>query len=158
MTVPTPTQVLNWQQPDRALTLTVDGYQFPGNTGQEYDNEWLTISGSVRCDDGEWTFRDPCLTSSELLFVALVLEKGDSPTDPHWEPFIEPCLHFSWVEPGRFRVAFRLECAPPWKLDEPVEGVPSGWGFPLVFDVSTGLARTTANALRDAAARFPPQQ
>jgi len=115
------------------------------------------ISGSARCDDGEWSLRDPCLTSSELLFVALVLEKGASPTDADWEPLTEPCLHFSWVDPGRFRVAFRLECAPPWKLEEPTEGAPSGWAAPLVFDVSTELARSTANALRDAAAKFPPQ-
>lgn len=150
-------QILEWQRTDRALTLAVDGYKYPGNKSQEYDNEWLMISGSVRCDDGEWTFRDPCLTSSELLYSASLLEKVAGPTDTHVEPFIEPRLHFSRVAPGRFRVAFRLECAPPGKLEEPVEGAPSGWGYPLVFDVSAELASDTAKGLREAAARFPPQ-
>lgn len=157
VSAPAPFEIVSWDGVDRALRVVVDGYQYPGNKSQQYDNEWLMISGSVRCDGGEWTFRDPCLTSSELPYVASLLEKGVGPTDPDWEPIVEPCLHFSWIDPGRMRVAFRLECAPPWKVDEPVEGAPSGWGYPLVFDVSAELASATAKALREAAARFPPQ-
>ena len=152
-----PMEILNWQQPDRALTLVVDSYQFPGNTNNNYDNQWLMISGAVRCPLGAWAFREPCLMSSELLELAARLESGYGPDSPGFAITIEPVLDIAWIAAGQVRVVFRLEAAPSWDYSELAESDADGWGFPLFFDVTAALAGATAQALREAAARFPPQ-
>jgi hypothetical protein len=54
--------------------LTILGYQFPDDTTDEYDSNWLVIGGEVWLDGREWQFRDPCLTTFEAKRLADWLE------------------------------------------------------------------------------------
>lgn len=152
-----PLQILDWRQRDRALTLAVEGYQFPGNT-DPYDNEWVVVSGRVECAEGSWHFRDPCFMSSELPEVADVLERGYVPGETVGTSTTEPVIEFDWIRPGTMRVTFRLEAAPPWDFATSEKHASGAWGFPVVFELSGGLAKSTVETLRIAAADFPPQR
>ena len=50
--------------------LSIDGYQFPETTDDRWDANWLFVRGHVQDPQGEWTFRDPCLTTFEVQELA----------------------------------------------------------------------------------------
>lgn len=99
---------------DRSLELTVAGYQFPdigtpgsatGQDGFHYDANWLVIAGHVNDGQHSWTFRDPCLLTTEALELARWLDAAaDVSTDLEAADFIEPNLDFRRVSTlGRLR-------------------------------------------------------
>jgi hypothetical protein len=50
-----------------AFELKVAGYQFPGFSGDVFDNNWLVVEGRVApADERAWEFRDPALLTWEV--------------------------------------------------------------------------------------------
>ena len=149
-----PTVILDWHTGWHHLRLSIEGYQFPGNTGQ-YDNEWLMILGDVSCPEGEWSFRDPCLMSTELGELGAFLSIDNPPATQAECYLTEPVLQFTRAAIDEVRVGFAQEATPLWAADDPE--IRFGAGFPLRFFLSADdLARTSA-MLREGARQFPPQ-
>jgi len=61
----------------------IAGYQFPTDldSGCEYDLNWLFIAGTVKHPIGNWSFRDPCLLTPEVLFMADWFEAVENETE-----------------------------------------------------------------------------
>jgi sugar lactone lactonase YvrE len=100
----------------QSVELHIAGYQFPDLAAVEYDSNWLTIEGQVRHPRGRWSFRDPCLLTSEVSRLATWLDalaQGKPESDEIG--FIEPNLSFRVVRSAAFavlRVYFELEARP----------------------------------------------
>ena len=100
---------------DSWFRMIIVGYQFPKNTKDEWDSNWLIIDGSGRLTGREWRFRDPCLTTFEAASLADWLEAcaHGKAREPYCS-FTEPNLQLNLVDAQTMRVSFALESAPPW--------------------------------------------
>ncbi|MFD0567345.1 hypothetical protein ACFQ2M_39355 [Kitasatospora saccharophila] len=113
-------------------------YQFPVARGDEYDDNWLVIGGSVTTAGGSWSFADPSLLVHEARELSRWLRAAAAgavqPKGPDAEGLLSPDTWF--VEPnlavslaGRdddamaVRVHLSLEARPPWRRDEDGEEV-----------------------------------
>lgn len=101
--------------PEGRLELTVVRYQFPEQTEDWWDANWLIAQGRVRLKGRGWVFQDPCITTFEARSLADWLEavsRGDA-AKPYLA-LVEPNLQFDRKAEDRLRVSFALESAPPW--------------------------------------------
>jgi hypothetical protein len=113
---------------DVSVTLSVAGYEFPtGNRWPDldwYDANWLQIQGTILAPDRSWSFRTPCLLTSEAPLIAdwfrqasrgQVQPVRDSELAHAWEDgaltFLEPALAFSVQEIGELQVLVRVHLA-----------------------------------------------
>lgn len=55
-----------FEGPTGILTLNVERYQFPEIVDDEWDSNWLVITGNATLNGKSWQFCDPCLTTFEL--------------------------------------------------------------------------------------------
>lgn len=67
---------------DGSCELSIAQYQFPTREKRDLDANWLVVEGRVTLPDGEWRFRDPCLTTFEAARLAdrLSLHPHPAPT------------------------------------------------------------------------------
>lgn len=104
------------------LSLRIGGYQFPNAADLDVRFGWQVVIGSVTCGEGDWSFEDPALTSSEspLLSHWLRAVAGaplDGSTLPSRLDFDEPNFAFdARATPTRITVSvwFNLDCQPLW--------------------------------------------
>ncbi len=147
--------ILDWRSGNNSLRLAIEGYQFPGSHAP-YDNEWLMITGDVSCAEGAWSFRDPCLMSSELSMLADFLSISEPKADTFAGPFLEPYVWFTRTAIDEVKVNFWQLVAPPWGISD--DEAPPGMGYPVRFTLSADDLAATAKMMRLAAKRFPPQR
>jgi hypothetical protein len=108
------------QSIDGATTfdLEIVRYQFPELESDEWDSNWLVISGSVVSAARSWNFFDPCLVTMEAHDLAnwLAALANGRPTKERIF-FTEPNLSFEAVaadaQSAELRVYFSLESKPP---------------------------------------------
>jgi len=136
------------------LRLEVLGYQFPEIKDDEWDSEWLIISGEVSCAQGRWSFNDPCLCTFEVQTLATWLR--DVPVGgPERElGFTEPNLRFEHVERRDgdvLLVSFSQESSPPWATEDQRYGE----GFALSFPFQLNDFSSAAAALESMLLRWP---
>lgn len=145
-------------------------YQFESTTGDEFDDNWLVIRGTVKSLElGEWSFEDPALLVSEAHEFSAWLRKAAigevAPEEvaegvesfPQTE-FIEPNIGIAVVDTTSalltLRVFFSHESVPPspaWPSD--------GWGSTVHFDLRIApAALTEAVASWDAALQQFPKR
>jgi len=137
--------------------LKVVGYQFPGFSGDMFDDNWLIVEGRVApADERAWEFRDPALLTWEVERLSNWLEalaSGVAMEDG--EDFIEPNLRFEVVERGEgtitIRVYFELESRPPWFFAD-AAGMDDLW---IDLRVDNDDLFAAAESLRRDLARFP---
>ncbi len=95
------------------------------------DLRWLRVHGDIRCERGNWTFMDECLTEPEGATLIQWLGQRPWPDGADLDDFIEPCLAFGarGVRDGRMilQVKFAAEASPPWLRDEPNDVWWRGW-------------------------------
>jgi len=88
-----------------SVTLEPVRYEFATTAGDEWDDNWLVISGDVSAPDAAWQFAAPCLTMFEAKRISAWLRSvangdiavsaiGDAGVVPSLE-FTEPNLAFS---------------------------------------------------------------
>jgi len=97
--------------------LLIDGYQFPNIATDYWDSNWLIVHGQVINSQGNWAFRDPCMTTFELEQLATWFDGvTNGNVDPDNGYFTEPNLHFEYVITpiSAIQVTFANESAPPW--------------------------------------------
>ena len=109
-----------------SVTLEPVRYEFANPAGDEWDDNWLVISGDVSAPDTEWQFAVPCLTTFEAKLISAWLRSvadgsipgsviGDAGVVPSLG-FTEPNLAFSVgsYQDGSIsvRVHFALESRP----------------------------------------------
>jgi hypothetical protein len=138
-----------------AVELRIANYQFPQSPDAPYDSNWLIIEGWVCHPRGSWSFRDACLMTYEVRWLADWLEAlAAGKQERPWVTFTEPNLQFRLVEtasPATLRVCFELECRPRWATRNWVDE-PDLWiEFPLP---GLNLLRA-AESLRDQLQRYP---
>jgi hypothetical protein len=103
------------------LELGIVGYQFPDETRDPWDSNWLLVSVRVLAPEGSWEVVDPCLTTWEAKRLVSWLVHAAS-RDPASTPmtFTEPNLtvvaRSRTSAPLRVhvRACFALELRPPW--------------------------------------------
>jgi hypothetical protein len=100
--------------PQGSLRLKLVRYQFPSIVDDEWDSNWLIVSGAVSVDGKSWRFEDPCLTNFEAARLADWLEKVARGQGGPEIGFVEPNLGFERTTQENIRVTFTLESAPPW--------------------------------------------
>jgi hypothetical protein len=107
-------------------------------------------AGEVNLGTKAWSFRDPCLTTSEVAGLAQWLDQlvDGAALNPYYS-FTEPNLQFDRVSDRAIRVSFALECAPPW-AERGDRWTKHGFEVPI----GPGLRRAAAE-LRCDLARFP---
>ena len=137
--------------------LQVAGYQFPGFSGDVFDDNWLIVVGRVApADERAWEFRDPSLLTWEVERLSNWLEAlASSKAVDDGEDFIEPNLRFEVVESSEgtitLRVNFELESRPPWFFAD-AAGMNDLW---IDLRVDNDDLRAAAEGLRRELARFP---
>jgi hypothetical protein len=96
------------------LELSIVRYQFP-QIKEGSDSNWLIVRGLVTMDGRAWAFQDPCLMTTEAAGLVTWLEAVSQRADAKQDVFFtEPNLQFYRIDQGSIRIAFALECAPPW--------------------------------------------
>ena len=133
--------------------LSIDGYQFPETTDDRWDANWLFVRGHVQHAQGEWTFRDPCLTTFEVQELAEWLDSiGEGQTSSQECSFTEPNLRFEYVDEGTPAIVARFahESAPPWQLREE-----RFVGTAQIFPVALNDLTRAASDLRAFLRQFP---
>jgi hypothetical protein len=137
-----------------AFRLEVLGYQFPGLKDNEWDSEWLIISGEVLCAQGRWRFRDPCLCTFEVQTLATWLCNLQVGGPEREIGFTEPNLRFEHVERqdgDALLVGFSQESSPPLATDDQRYGE----GFALSFPFQLNDFTAAAAALQSMLLRWP---
>ena len=135
-----------------SLELRIRGYQFPGNSSDEYDSNWLVVEGKASTAGQAWTFCDPCLLTWEAGALVEYLEAfACGTTAPRGIGFTEPNLEFVAAGPTNLRVLFSLEASPPWLRNEPVQDS----AFFIEFSLPSRQLLEAAASLRQQLAEFP---
>lgn len=127
------------------LELRLDGYQFeasPRRTANDWDANWLYVSGQARWLGETWSFRDPCLTTWEARDL---LDWLRSASEQQPLAFTEPNLAFTRereIGGGSTLVAtLSGEAAPPsLSLEERWDG-----GLPMTFRASSASLAASAD-------------
>lgn len=133
-----------------SLRISVERYQFPEITDDDWDSNWLIINGDAVLDGKSWSLRDPCLTTFEMERLADWLDHVSSGGDEKaFCGFTEPNLDFERVSDVAVRIAFSLEALPPWSKRD---GDFGAIGFNIPIDDRLGAA---ASSLRALLTRFP---
>jgi hypothetical protein len=111
---------------ESSVTFELVRYEFANPAGDEWDDNWLVISGDVSAADTKWHFAVPCLTTFEAKQISIWLRSvadggipvsviGDAGVVASLE-FTEPNLAFSVgsYQDGSIsvRVHFALESRP----------------------------------------------
>jgi hypothetical protein len=101
----------------QSLDLRILGYQFPHLETQQYDSNWLIVSGNVTGPIGSWQFSDPCLLTYEAERLASWMDAVADGNRPSYTcHFIEPCLEFRAllrIDRPVLRVCFDHKARPP---------------------------------------------
>jgi len=140
-------------QEGASFELSIVGYQFPEMTKDRWDANWLFVRGHVRHSQGEWTFRDPCLTTFELEELAEWFDSvGRGQASSRECSFTEPNLNFEYLDDGTPAIVVRFahESAPPWQLGEE-----RFIGTVLSFPVALNDLTSAASDLRGFLTQFP---
>jgi hypothetical protein len=148
-----------------SVSLAVVSYQFPGETSEYWDSNWLVIAGAIRASHRRWKFRDACLTAGEARGISTWLRSAaaneiePSTLDPElgWSPslvFVEPNLAFSVapVDGLVIRVHFSLESAPPEFTFEQRAEI---WQFFVDLPVTSSTLLSAAHEWDDELRSFP---
>ena len=135
--------------PQGSLQLKLVRYQFPTIVDDEWDSNWLIVSGAATLDGKSWRFEDPCLTNREAARLADWLHEVSRGQGDAEVGFVEPNLGFERTTQSTIRVTFSLESAPPWAtLDD-------DWNK-HGFEVPVGpQLADAADALRRQLTQFP---
>ncbi|WP_295630543.1 hypothetical protein [Novosphingobium sp.] len=133
-----------------SLRIGVDRYQFPDIVDDDWDSNWLIVSGEADLDGRLWSFRNPCLTTFEVERLADWLDCVVArQTAQSICGFTEPNLEFECMSDETVRISFWLEALPPWA--KPGSGLGDiGFEVPINDALST-----TATCLRNILSRFP---
>jgi hypothetical protein len=132
------------------LGLKILGYQFPDETHDPYDSNWLMISGHVGIKGQSWTFTDPCLLTTEVESLAdWLVAVASSNTASQDCGFIEPNLDFKRIAPDNICISFLLESRPPWAERDDFE---TEYGFEMPV---TSALLTVADNLHHQLETFP---
>lgn len=139
-----------FEGPMGELRLGVEGYQFPDILDDEWDSNWLIITGDAVLDGKPWSFRDPCLTNFEMQRLADWLDQVAAGTaEKAFCGFTEPNLDFERVSDGSIRIGLSLEALPPW---ENRDGDLGDVGFDIPIG---GQLSAAAASLRQILSRYP---
>ena len=139
--------------------LRIIGYQFPGFSGDMFDDNWLIVEiRAAPADERPWRSTDPSLLTWEVERLSDWLEalaSGQAVEDA--EDFVEPNLRFEVADRDQdtitIRVYFELESRPPWFFAD-AAGMDDLW---IDLRVDTDDLRAAAEDLRRELARFPPR-
>lgn len=132
------------------LELSIVGYEFssmnPAPFGFDHDANWLMIEGRAAEGDRGWTFRAPCLLTTELRELAAWFEAvADEWPDLEEIDFTEPNIAFKRMttppDPPVIQVTFSLEARPPWLSSRPVDYEPFTLNFPTTIELTRQVAR-----------------
>ena len=103
---------------NQTVEIRITNYQFPNETQDEWDRNWLNIYLKVKSDLGNWQTIDPSLTTwevNELIDWFNLLSKDMVPKYLKLN-FTEPNLSFELFNDNRpqkiFRINFNLESRP----------------------------------------------
>jgi hypothetical protein len=103
-----------------SLELRIAGYQFPANTSDYFDANWLYIEAEAAIAGRSWIARDPSLCTFEVkeLYEWLRELADHSATRDSFEA-MEPNYRFTALgqtanSKHRIRVLLELEVRPPW--------------------------------------------
>jgi hypothetical protein len=100
----------------QSLELRILGYQFPHLETEEYDSNWLVVTGKVTHSRGSWQFTEPCLLTYEAEKLASWMDDvADAKPGFDTCGFIEPNLEFRAllsIDRPALRVCFDLEARP----------------------------------------------
>lgn len=142
--------VASFEGPTGSLRIGIESYQFPEIADDDWDSNWLIITGEAVLDDKPWSFRDPCLTTFEMERLASWLDEvASGKAEKAFCGFTEPNLDFERVSDATVRISFSYEALPPWsKCDGDLGEI----GFNIPIDDRLGAA---ANSLRALLTRFP---
>lgn len=143
-------QIAAFEGTTGSLRIGVERYQFPDIVDDEWDSNWLIVSGEADLDGRSWSFREPCLTTFEVEHLADWLDRvvAGQAAQPICG-FTEPNLEFERISAEAVRITFWLEALPHWaKPDSDLGDI--GFEVPISDALST-----TATCLRSILSRFP---
>ncbi len=106
------------------VALTIVHYQFESGLDW-YDSNWLVLSGEASDLAGRWSFRDPCLLTTEAQTLGGWLRRAaDASLSVDRIDFLEPNLSFERVttnsKTSTIRVGFDLESRPAGAAEDEV--------------------------------------
>jgi hypothetical protein len=88
--------------------LTIVDYQFPKTVDDKMDSNWLQIRIDVDSGTEQWNSIDPCLLTTEVLWLADWLEAAVDQQAPPRMGFIEPNLEFELQHRSDEEVTIRI--------------------------------------------------
>jgi hypothetical protein len=120
------------------LEIAIAGYQFPHQTIDAWDSNWLNVEVTLHCGERHFRCVDPCLTTFELDQLRRWFEAmANEPRENVPETFTEPNLEFviSSIDPLTLGIRLGLELVPPW------ESQALALDFPITRDDLVAAAR-----------------
>lgn len=97
----------------------VSHYEFPNNTEDRWDSNWLMIAGSASLNGRNWEFCDPAMTTFEIRELKVWFEElSRGATHKNIIGFTEPNFEFEYQSNSKLRVFFELEVRPEWSRSE----------------------------------------
>jgi hypothetical protein len=138
---------------DTVLRLTLQGYEFPEETEDPWDANWLVVEVQAETAGGAWTATDPALLTREVRHLARWLDQLAAGGGAEELDFLDgamTCRAERRELPAGITLSFGLyyELAPRWAEKTP---------FWLTFEPTNAeLARAAADLRRQARA-WPPR-
>jgi hypothetical protein len=136
--------------------LAIVGYQFPDDSQNYWDSNWLKIHIAASDTAGTWQATDPCLTAFEVRqFLEWIVDHSHNfkaRTDIY---FTEPTLSFEILQSDRgiihLRIFFELKFRPPWRASRSV-GDRDCW---LDFELTSHDITAAVESLQEQLSEFP---
>ena len=119
-----------------------------------YDSNWLVVAGTAQSKNGTWSFRDPCLLTTEATSLGHWIIRAANPSAQMERlEFLEPNLAFErlMIDEGKvvLRVEFDVEARPRF----------AGYGDLYVVDlpVSASSCISAGKSWLASLEKFPPR-
>jgi hypothetical protein len=139
---------LSFTHDPNRLEIAIAGYQFPHQTIDMWDSNWLNVDVMLDCGHKHFRRVDACLTTFELDRLRRWFEAmASEPRENVPEDFTEPNLAFvlSTIDPLTLTITLDLELIPPW------ESKPLALDFPITREHLLAGAQT----IREMLSEFP---
>ena len=108
-----------WGIDEQTVEFRIVNYEFPENSGGDWDGNWLNIYLKVKSNFGDWEVTDPSLTTWDVRRLIKWFEELSKNIEQKWnlQEFTEPNISFELLnsyenEIKDIIIKFRLESRP----------------------------------------------
>jgi hypothetical protein len=133
-----------------SIELKIRGYEFPRETWDYYDANWLLIEIDATKDGRPWKRTDPTLTTFEMVELCEWLDAVANGSPVEELGFTEPCYRFRLDRDIEqvLKIQLELEVRPPWMASNKAYENDCLLAIPVTRESITVMARSLREELQ----------